>query len=48
MNGMVVNEWPYVVAAFALTWVVLIGYVVRLRLMPKVGPHSSPAAGSRV
>lgn len=26
MNGMVVNSWPYVVAAYVITWVVVIGY----------------------
>lgn len=30
MNGMVVNSWPYVVVAYTLTWVVLLGYVVHL------------------
>jgi hypothetical protein len=26
MNGMAQNSWPYVIAAYAVTWVVLIGY----------------------
>ena len=33
MNGMVVNSWPYVVAAYAVTWAVLLGYTIRLVLM---------------
>lgn len=30
MNGMVVNSWPYVVAAYSVTWVVILGYAVYL------------------
>lgn len=25
-----VNEWRYIIAAYAVTWVVLIGYTIRL------------------
>ena len=32
MNGIVVDSWPYVIAAYAVTWVVLVGYSVRLVL----------------
>ncbi len=35
MNGMVVDSWPYVIAAYAVTWVVLVGYSVRLVLMAR-------------
>lgn len=30
MNGMAINTWPYVIAAYSLTWVVLLGYVAHL------------------
>lgn len=30
MNGMVVDSWPYVIAAYSVTWVVIIGYAVYL------------------
>jgi CcmD family protein len=36
MNGMVVNSWPYVIAAFAVTWVVLIGYSIRLARLARI------------
>ena len=32
MNGTVTNEWPYVVASYAITWIVLLGYSIRLVL----------------
>jgi len=35
MNGMVVDSWPYVIAAFAVTWVVLVGYSIRLVQMSR-------------
>jgi CcmD family protein len=35
MNGMVIDSWPYVIAAFAITWVVLLGYSIRLVLMTR-------------
>lgn len=35
MNGMVVNSWPYVVAAYAVTWTVIIGYTIRLVLLSR-------------
>jgi heme exporter protein D len=35
MNGMVINSWPYVIAAYGVTWVVLVGYSVRLVLMAR-------------
>ncbi len=43
MNGMVVNSWPYVIAAFATTWVVLVGYSIRLFSMVR---RSRAAASS--
>lgn len=30
MNGMVVNSWPYVIAAYSVTWVVILGYTIHL------------------
>ncbi len=30
MNGMASDTWPYVIAAFAITWVVLLGYSIYL------------------
>jgi CcmD family protein len=30
MNGMAFDTWPYVIAAFAITWLVLIGYSIHL------------------
>lgn len=35
MNGMVLNSWPYVIAAFGITWAVLLGYSLRLVLMTR-------------
>jgi len=35
MNGMVVDSWPYVIAAYGVTWVVLVGYAIRLVLMTR-------------
>ena len=35
MNGMAADSWPYVIAAYAVTWVVLTGYSVRLILMTR-------------
>jgi len=35
MNGMVVDSWPYVMAAYGVTWVVLVGYSIRLVLMAR-------------
>ena len=35
MNGMVVNSWPYVVAAYVVTWVVILGYTIRLVRMAR-------------
>lgn len=35
MNGMVVDSWPYVIAAFVVTWVVLLGYTIRLVQMSR-------------
>lgn len=46
MNGMVINSWPYVIAAFAVTWLVLIGYAVRLRLMARRRADSLHTSGS--
>ena len=28
MNGMAQNSWPYVIAAYSVTWIVLGGYAV--------------------
>ena len=42
MNGMVSNSWPYVIAAYGITWAVLVGYSVRLFLMTRrVNPSRS-------
>lgn len=30
MNGMAENSWPYVIAAYVVTWVVLGGYAIYL------------------
>ncbi len=46
MNGMVVNSWPYVIAAYAVTWVVLLGYTVRLVRTTRRNATSSSSAGS--
>jgi CcmD family protein len=35
MNGMVQDSWTYVVAAYAVTFVVLAGYSIRLILMKR-------------
>lgn len=48
MNGMVVDSWPYVIAAFAVTWLVLIGYSIRLMRMDGVRAHSSSSSGPKV
>jgi hypothetical protein len=37
MNGMVTDSAPYVIAAYAVTWAVLIGYTVRLVLLARRG-----------
>jgi len=44
MNGMVVDSWPYVVASFAVTWVVLGAYSIRLLQMAR--RHRAYAASS--
>ena len=35
MNGMVSNSWPYVIAAYCVTWAVLLAYSIRLVLMTR-------------
>lgn len=30
VDGRVSGEWPYVIAAYAVTWVVLLGYALHL------------------
>lgn len=35
MNGMAVDSWPYVTAAYAVTWVVILGYSFRLFRMKR-------------
>ena len=35
MNGMAADSWPYVIAAYAVTWVVLLGYSFRLMVMTR-------------
>ena len=35
MNGMATNSWPYVIAAYGVTWAVLLGYSLRLVLMTR-------------
>ncbi len=39
MNGMVVNSWPYVIAAYAATWTVLGLYALRLWQMNRRIEH---------
>lgn len=46
MNGMVTNSWPYVVAAYGVTWVVLLGYSARLYFMLRRDRTSAPSPGS--
>ena len=41
MNGMAADAWPYVVAAYAVTWIVLLGYSIRLVLMTRRSAISS-------
>ncbi len=47
MNGMVVNSWPYVIAAFAVTWVVLLGYCIRLVSMTRRNNAALSSSRSR-
>jgi CcmD family protein len=35
MNGMVTDSVGYVIASYAVTWVVLVGYAIRLILMKR-------------
>jgi CcmD family protein len=35
MNGMVTDSWPYVIAAYGVTWAVLLGYSFRLIAMTR-------------
>ena len=30
MNGFATDSWPYVIAAYSVTWAVFIGYTIRL------------------
>ncbi len=30
MNGFAADSWPYVIAAYAVTWGVFVGYTIRL------------------
>ncbi len=48
MNGMVTDSWPYVIAAFAVTWVVLIGYTIRLMRLDGVRARSSSSSEPKV
>lgn len=47
MNGMVVNSWPYVIIAYAVTWVVILGYTIRLILMARGHGASRSQTDSR-
>ncbi len=48
MNGMATNEWPYVVAAYAVTWIVLLGYTIRLvRMARRHAVSSAPTTEGR-
>ena len=47
MNGMVVSSAPYVVAAYAVTWAVILGYTVRLVLAARRHSASRSQPGSR-
>ncbi len=46
MNGMVIDSWPYVIAAFAVTWVVLIGYSIRLARLSRISRALSARSAS--
>jgi len=35
MNGMVQDQWSYVIASYAVTWVVIVGYTLRLISMKR-------------
>ena len=51
MNGMVTDSWPYVIAAYGVTWAVLLGYSFRLIAMTRRNNSSNiisnTTAGSR-
>ena len=47
MNGMVTDSWPYVIAAYGVTWVVLLGYSFRLIAMTRRNNSSHTSSGSR-
>ena len=41
MNGMAADTWPYVIAAYGVTWAVLIGYSIRLITMTRRNNRSN-------
>ncbi|MCA0375651.1 MAG: CcmD family protein [Gemmatimonadetes bacterium] len=42
MNGMAQDVWSYVIAAYAVTWVVLGGYALYLRRVVKASRAGTP------
>ena len=40
------NEWPYVIAAYAVTWVVLAGYALYLRATVRRAARMRETVGS--
>lgn len=47
MNGMATNSWPYVIAAYVVTWVVLAVYAVYLWRTVKDAFASASDSSSR-
>ena len=48
MNGMVSDSWPYVIAAYGVTWAVLLGYSFRLIAMTRRNNSGSTSSRSRL
>ena len=46
MNGMVTDSWPYVIAAYGVTWAVLLGYSVRLIAMTRRNNSSTRSSNT--
>jgi hypothetical protein len=47
MNGMAADAWPYVIAAYVVTWAVILGYTVRLVRMTRDQKASRSQTGSQ-
>ena len=41
------NEWPYVIAAYAVTWVVLVGYTLYLHATARRAARMRETLGTR-